>query len=377
MYRRSHMFLAFLCFALTLSSYVKADEKNHKYEPNEQVKFWVNKVGPYNNPQETYNYYSLPYCKPLPNQKAEHSWGGLGEVLQGNELINSQLDIKFKKDVSSMAICTTRLNEHRREVFNSAIHRHYWYEFFVDDLPVWGFVGELKKDENGEEQAYVFTHRHFDISFNNNRIIHVNQTSDNPVLLSNASTLYFTVSVKWHSSNTPFSKRFDRFLDNSFFEHRVHWFSILNSFLMVIFLLGIVSIILMRTLRKDIQRYALSASNDLETQNPHRTLGSGGIGVVGVGSSIDDDDIEETGWKLVHGDVFRPPRRLTLLAACLGTGVQLSILTVAVIVLSIAGDYFTERGTILTVFILFYTFTSVIGGFVSGGFYARHDGRRW
>jgi len=46
--------------------------------------------------QETYNYYYLPFCKHKPNEKDEHAWGGLGEVLQGNELINSQLDIKFK-----------------------------------------------------------------------------------------------------------------------------------------------------------------------------------------------------------------------------------------------------------------------------------------
>jgi len=54
---------------------------------------WVNKVGPYNNPQETYNYYSLPFCRP-PGHPA-HKWGGLGEVLGGNELIDSQLEIKF------------------------------------------------------------------------------------------------------------------------------------------------------------------------------------------------------------------------------------------------------------------------------------------
>lgn len=31
---------------------------------------------------------------------------------------------------------------------------------------------------------------------------------------------------------------------------------------------------------------------------------------------------EESGWKLVHGDVFRPPPRAGLLAVYLGTGVQ-------------------------------------------------------
>jgi hypothetical protein len=64
-----------------------------QYKTEEPVKLWVNKVGPYNNPQETYNYYSLPFCQPSENPT--HKWGGLGEVLGGNELIDSQLEIKF------------------------------------------------------------------------------------------------------------------------------------------------------------------------------------------------------------------------------------------------------------------------------------------
>lgn len=40
----------------------------------------MNKVGPYNNPQETYNYYYLPFCKPNKPGKPAHKWGGLGEV---------------------------------------------------------------------------------------------------------------------------------------------------------------------------------------------------------------------------------------------------------------------------------------------------------
>ena len=65
-----------------------------QYGQEEPVKLWVNKVGPYNNPQETYNYYSLPFCHPY-GDVATHKWGGLGEVLGGNELIDSQIDIKF------------------------------------------------------------------------------------------------------------------------------------------------------------------------------------------------------------------------------------------------------------------------------------------
>uniref|UniRef100_A0A183CRP0 Transmembrane 9 superfamily member n=1 Tax=Globodera pallida TaxID=36090 RepID=A0A183CRP0_GLOPA len=47
-----------------------------------------------------------------------------------------------------------------------------------------------------------------------------------------------------------------RYLDPSFFQHRIHWFSIFNSFMMVIFLVGLVWMILLRTLSKDYARLA-------------------------------------------------------------------------------------------------------------------------
>lgn len=38
---------------------------------------------------------------------------------------------------------------------------------------------------------------------------------------------------------------------------------------------------------------------------------------------LQEDTMEETGWKLVHGDVFRPPKRAWLLTAFVGSGVQI------------------------------------------------------
>ena len=70
---------------------------------------------------------------------------------------------------------------------------------------------------------------------------------------------------------------------------QIHWFSIFNSFMMVIFLTGLVSMILLRTLRADYARYTRE-DDDLE--------------------ALERDMSEESGWKLVHGDVFRPPKHL-------------------------------------------------------------------
>jgi transmembrane 9 superfamily protein 3 len=54
--------------------------------------------------------------------------------------------------------------------------------------------------------------------------------------------------------------------------------------------------------------------------------------------SFQERDVsEESGWKLVHGDVFRPPRNLMLLSAVIGIGTQMSALILLVIVLAIVG----------------------------------------
>lgn len=124
--------LIVLFAVLLVVSPVFASESDHKYQTDDPVTLWVNKVGPYNNPQETYNYYSLPFCHPSVNPG--HKWGGLGEVLGGNELIDSQIDIKFKKHVEKSTICELELDESKVKQFKDAIENSYWFEFFMGML---------------------------------------------------------------------------------------------------------------------------------------------------------------------------------------------------------------------------------------------------
>ncbi|XP_061337174.1 transmembrane 9 superfamily member 1 [Gastrolobium bilobum] len=332
-----------------------ASESDHKYQQDEPVFLWVNKVGPYNNPQETYNYYSLPFCRPPGN--AAHKWGGLGEVLGGNELIDSQIEIKFLGNVDRTTFCRLDLDEAKVKQFKDAIENNYWFEFFMDDLPLWGYVGELHPDKNSDNGKHVlYTHKNIIVKYNKDQIIHVNLTHDNPKPLEAGRPLDMTYSVKWISTNITFGRRFDVYLDYPFFEHQIHWFSIFNSFMMVIFLTGLVSMILMRTLRNDYAKYARE-DDDLET--------------------LERDVSEESGWKLVHGDVFRPPRSLVLHSAVVGTGAQLALLVLLVILLAIVGMLYVGRGAIVTTFIVCYALTSFISGYVSGGMYSRNGGKSW
>lgn len=86
----------FICALLVIfSCIVLADDRNHKYDHGEEVILWVNKVGPYHNPQETYDFYSLPFCRPS-MKKIRHKKNSLGVILEGEELTDSGLAIRFK-----------------------------------------------------------------------------------------------------------------------------------------------------------------------------------------------------------------------------------------------------------------------------------------
>ncbi|KAF7803615.1 transmembrane 9 superfamily member 1 [Senna tora] len=319
----------------------------HKdYQPGDPVTLWVNKVGPYNNPQETYNYYSLPFCHPSENPI--HKWGGLEEFPICKPVL---MDILFPGNVDKTVICQLALDDVKVKQFKDAIENSYWFEFFM------GFVGELHPDKNSDSGKHVlYTHKNIMVRYNKDQIIHVNLTHESPKPFEAGKPLDMTYSVKWIPTNVTFARRFDVYLDYPFFEHQIHWFSIFNSFMMVIFLTGLVSMILMRTLRNDYAKYARE-DDDLET--------------------LERDVSEESGWKLVHGDVFRPPRNLVLLSAVVGTGAQLALLVLLVILLAIVGMLYVGRGAIVTTFIVCYAFTSFISGYVNGGMYSRNGGKNW
>ena len=125
--------------------------------------------------------------------------------------------------------------------------------------------------------------------------------------------------------------------------------------MMVIFLTGIVSLILMRTLRKDYAKYARE-TGDLDDL---------------------DQELDESGWKQVHGDVFRSPPQLTLFCALVGTGSQLASMVAIMIIFATATTLYMGRGGIIISFLTVYCLTSVVAGYTSGALYSRKGGGQW
>lgn len=113
------------------------------------------------------------------------------------------------------------LNDEKVRAFGYAVKNDYWYQMYIDGLPIWGKVGE-KEDNN---KYYIYTHKRFDIGYNNKRIVDINIQTEKKELLTPGAKIKFTYEVNWKPSNVKFEDRFDKYLDPTFFQHRV---SVLN-----------------------------------------------------------------------------------------------------------------------------------------------------
>lgn len=91
-----------------------------------------------------------------------------------------------------------------------------------------------------------------------------------------------------------------------------------------------------------------------------------------------EEALEEYGWKLVHGDVFRPPPRPLALCVLLGTGAQLLATFVVCLALGILGIIQPmHRGTMVIAQLVCYSFFGAVNGYITGKFYRMMGGTEW
>jgi len=345
-----------------------------RFNVGDPVTMLVNTVGPYSNPSETYQYYSLPFCRPKHIEQRKNT---LGEVLEGSMKSTSLYDIKFATNIKFASLCQTTLNQSDVVAFREAIKRFYYFEIFYDDLPVWGFVGSILRDDDGtdndgdEEEFdpraepndevssyYLFKHLDFTILHNEGRIVKVNCTADpaKVLLLSlddAPKVVEFSYSATWHETEWPWERRMELYEDSFFAQElEIHWLSIMNSCVLVVLLTGFLTLIVMRVLKSDYARYARGDD--------------------------EEDEQEDYGWKLIHGDVFRFPAHKEIFCAFVGLGAQLLCVVSLILFVSLFGVYYPNNGgAMYTSIIVIYSLTSVLGGFVSGRLYAQMGGAAW
>jgi len=166
----------------------------------------------------------------------------------------------------------------------------------------------------------------------------------------------WTYDVIWEQSSIRWASRWDVYLSmNQRYDDDVHWFSIINSLLIVLFLTGMVAMIMLRTLHKDLTRY-----NRVPTEEEKA------------------EEREETGWKLVHGDVFRPPQWPMIFSVTVGTGLQTFLMTVITITFAAVGFLSpANRGSLMIALLLLFVVMGIFAGYNSARTYKMFNGKQW
>ena len=382
------------------------------YEEGQLVPLTVNSLTPIGLNKDgtlrsvvAFDYYhpAFHFCRPREGPKAVSE--SLGSILFGDRIMTSPFELKMGMNETCKTLCVTKFDQTSAHFVNKRIGQGFALNWLVDALPA---AGQMIEDDATKTEFYsqgfalgkndqktMHLNNHYDIVIDyhdvadsKRRVVGVlvqpdsrmtqkegdggavnNQGHcgrDGPRLTlseTGETEVTFSYSVYWRPSDTAWATRWDKYLH--VFDPKIHWFSLINSTIIVVFLTITVFSILVRALRRDIQRY-----NRLDSINLDDLSGT---------SAVAEDGIQEdSGWKLVHGDVFRTPKHTLILSIFLGNGAQMFVMTGFTIVFALFGFLSpSNRGSLGTTMVLLFTFLGFIGGYTSARAYKSFSGEKW
>lgn len=189
----------------------------------------------------------------------------LGEVLNGDRLMSSLYELKFREDKSHAILCHKRLIATEIARFRDTIAQDYYFQMYYDDLPLWGFVGKVEEDYFGQGEKkhtkyYIFSHLKFNVLYNADEVIQITSFSDPNYLVeisgSNEIDFQFTYSVSWNLTSEGSETRMNKYSQASFhpISQKIHLFSFLNSICVVVLLIALLSLLFLRHLKNELRR---------------------------------------------------------------------------------------------------------------------------
>ncbi|KAC9540709.1 hypothetical protein E3N88_45663 [Mikania micrantha] len=340
--------------------------------------------------QLQYPYYSIPYCHP---HKIVNSVESLGEILRGDMIQNSPYQFRMRVPMMCNIVCRLTLNENTTKELKEKIDYEYRANMILDDLPLvvypnnswpvcelgYAIGHKVLYADTKDEKYFINNHLSFIVSFHRNvetssasivgfevKAFSINHkfngqwgdrtrlttcdpyskrlvTSSNPPQeVEDKKEIIFTYDVEFLESDIKWASRWDTY--HLMTNDQTPWFSIMNSLMIVLVISGMVAMIMLKTLYRQIFEF-----NPLDTQ-------------------------QETGWTLIHTDVFRPPTNPELLCVYVGTGVQLLGTTVTTMIL---GFPTSNRRELMTVVVLVWALMGFFAGLTMARLYKTFKGSEW
>ncbi|RVX68211.1 hypothetical protein B0A52_08720 [Exophiala mesophila] len=202
-------------------------------------------------------------------------------------------------------------------------------------------------------------------------------------------TIPYTYSVYFReTTDIEWANRWDLYFTDQAESSFTHWLAIVNS-LIISGVLGAVCIVIWgRTMQGDVKGRGDGVLEEARLRitkfGDKKSLGNGLLEKISEPGPDDDASSDEepseelTGWKMLHGDVFRPPPYGGLLAPLVGSGMQLVFMVGGLLVLSCIGVLNPSwRGGFVSVGVGLFVFAGCFSGYFSARVYKTFGGQNW
>lgn len=418
-FRLLHSFLVVLAVVIALSqfgvvpphaaAYYIPGMKPVYYATGDAVKVKVNSLRSFKTliPK---SYYSLPFCRP---EHIESVREAFGEVIFGETRQNSLYTLKMGVNESCIELPSCDKEENTRQVvlqldaLEKAVSQGYRAGMSIDNLPAYN-SGELTEFGYGCSPEFFSSinnfpfHSGYDIGVSKECIgetllnnflqfeISYNRSPTDPnkymvvgvtvipysvdftqtqiactdtfdvtdhVVFSNSLSLprlkegnkqvTWAYGVRWvFTPDVAWATRWDAYFRSSQagYNKRAHVVQVVFGITIILLISAAALGLLSRSVFMDLRRYEL---------------------VEAVSEAMDAP--QETGWKLIYADVFRPPFHSGLLSILLGNGAQVVGMGAGVLLLSNTGLLSpARRGSLLTAVVSLTFVMAILGGFVCG-----------
>lgn len=334
------------------------------YEDGAEVVVSMNKVWPFSNPTETYRYYDFPFCKP---DNIMPHFMTLGQVLRGDRLVNSIYKIDYKKTVTRTVVCNKPVTQTEIQLLKAAIDANYMFELFVADLPIvrpFGVKSTIDASGSHKDKYFLVSYMDFVVGHNQGEVVSANVTQElnlehlvDITSWKEGMVIPFSYSVHWTElAHIPPAQALELQLKSTMpHGHQnmdIHWLAIINSFVLMLLILSLFLLIIIRVVRSDLSRYLQIPDEELNAVE------------------------EETGWKLLHADVFRSPKHRLFFCAAVGSGLQLFSMVVMIVLVGCIGVFY-QRGAVASAGVISYMVTAAISGYTSAHLYQKLGGEKW
>jgi len=333
-------------------------------EDGQDIVVSMNKVWPMGNPTETYMYYDYPFCQP---KVVMPHFMTLGQILRGDRLVNSLYDIKMKRKMQRTVVCDKAVTQKDIDSWKAAIDANYMFELFVAELPIdrpFGVKSEVDWEGEVKDRYFLVNYLDFIVGYNGGEVVSANVTRElnleHLVDITNwkeGMTVQFSYSVDWTerpeiNPAQALELQVKAAMPHGHTNMDIHWLAIINSFVLMMLILSLFLLIIIRVVRSDLSRYL---------QIPDEEL-----------SAIE----EETGWKLLHADVFRSPKHRLFFCSAVGAGAQLFSVFIMVVLVGCVGVFY-QRGAVASAGIISYMVGAALGGYISAQLYQSLGGDKW